>query len=234
MEAQAFRWIRRILSRLPHPRPARVQYSDRLIVLVYIWAVLHDRPVSWACQRCNWPRDCELPLPDESTLSRRIRTPSALQLIQRLHVTLCSLFQLTPLLKHMDSFPLPVGSYSHDRDARRGRAGHQLLAPPRRSEREVADPRRRRERNCPQRLRSLELLNGPLRHAGVPGGFGPQVHRQRIEMEQTLGRLRYLCLGGPPPWVRTPHRVAPWIAVKIILLNLDTATRRGEIKRLAA
>jgi hypothetical protein len=31
------------------------QYSDAYIVEVYLWAVLHDRPICWACRAENWP-----------------------------------------------------------------------------------------------------------------------------------------------------------------------------------
>ncbi len=31
------------------------QYSDAWIVETYLWAVLHDRPTSWACRSENWP-----------------------------------------------------------------------------------------------------------------------------------------------------------------------------------
>ena len=38
-------------------RPKRTvcDYSDQDIVQVYYWAVAHDRPTSWACNRHNWP-----------------------------------------------------------------------------------------------------------------------------------------------------------------------------------
>ena len=47
-------------------RARRVQISNTTVVLVYAWAVLHDRPVSWACQAANWPpeqRPSRLPSP---------------------------------------------------------------------------------------------------------------------------------------------------------------------------
>src|SRR4051812_13890706 len=123
MEAQTFRCLKRIVTALPHPRPAGVCYCDQFIVLVFFWAVLHDRPVYWACDVRNWPAKWAMgPLPDDSTLSRRLRTLSVLQLLQRLHEAIGSVFTLALLIKHIDSFPLPVGNYSKDREARRGRA----------------------------------------------------------------------------------------------------------------
>ena len=306
MEAQEFLSLRRIVTALPHPRRARVRFSDKHVLLVYLWAVLHDRPVCWACDGRNWPGAWAVVLPDDSTVSRRMRTASVLQLIERLHQAICGLFALSRMVKHVDSFPLPVGSYSHDADTRRGRAAremargyklhaicvdrviaawtlmpmsvndqvpaprlfaqlrgvgyvtadngydanathlaasacrHQLLAPPRNcnGDRCVRDPAQQRKRNCAQRLQALDtrarVLDSPLRHAGAANVFGRSVHRQRLEMEQTLGHLRLLCPGTLPTWVRRPHRVAPWLGMKIIVLNFRTARRRGKIKRLAA
>src|SRR6202023_3430363 len=49
-------------------------YSCEDIVRVWFWAVLHDRPVSWAIQRVNWPlHERRRELPSSSTMSRRLR-----------------------------------------------------------------------------------------------------------------------------------------------------------------
>ena len=32
-------------------------YTDAVIVKVWFWAVLHDRPISWACKNSNWPSE---------------------------------------------------------------------------------------------------------------------------------------------------------------------------------
>ena len=54
-----------------------VTYQPHIIVLVFLWAALHDRPVSWACDERNWATTTLRPatLPDPSTLSRRLPTP---------------------------------------------------------------------------------------------------------------------------------------------------------------
>ena len=31
------------------------RYTTAFIVGFFLWAVIHDRPVSWACRRENWP-----------------------------------------------------------------------------------------------------------------------------------------------------------------------------------
>ena len=66
-------------------RGARQQFSDNHIVPVYLWAVLHDRPVSWACVEDNWPQDHPLgTLPSSSTMSRRLRTQGVQDLLNYL------------------------------------------------------------------------------------------------------------------------------------------------------
>lgn len=44
--------VRQISQRYPR---YRVQYGHRLIALVWLWATVHDRPMSWACRRESWP-----------------------------------------------------------------------------------------------------------------------------------------------------------------------------------
>src|SRR6478735_4929046 len=57
-------------------RHKRDEYSTALVVRVHTWAALWDRPVSWACNPKNWPPHVRPPrLPDQSTMSRRIRRP---------------------------------------------------------------------------------------------------------------------------------------------------------------
>src|SRR3982750_4116494 len=55
------------------PRPERVRYGDGVILLVVLWAALHDRPLSWACRAQSWGGEEALPwesLPSPATLSR--------------------------------------------------------------------------------------------------------------------------------------------------------------------
>jgi Transposase DDE domain len=108
-------------------RPTRVRYSDLLIVLVYLWAVLHDRPVCWACNELNWPKEMAwLSLPSAPTMSRRLRTLSCWLLITALYDHLRTLdtdgSAGDRLCRRIDTKPLAVGGFSKDRDARRGYA----------------------------------------------------------------------------------------------------------------
>jgi hypothetical protein len=107
-----------------HPN---VVYSDRWILLVYFWAVLHDRSTAWACDPANWPAGlAPATLPSESTMSRRLRTPRlwwALRLIgERLRSD-----PAAGLLKCLDAKPLPVGPCSKDPDARWGRGARSFI-----------------------------------------------------------------------------------------------------------
>jgi hypothetical protein len=100
-----------------------VTYPDTRIVLVYLWSVMHDRPVSWACRRANWPpasRWGRLPVP--STMSRRLRTASIRRLLEEVERRLRNRFGRR-WCKWIDAKPLPVGHSSHDRDAHPGRCG---------------------------------------------------------------------------------------------------------------
>jgi len=98
------------------------KFNDQTIVLTYLWSVFHDRPVLWATDRRNWPFYMRIGRrPTASTMSRRLRSPSVLALLDR--VWSCLPRHLCPdtaLL--IDAKPLPVGGYTTDRDARTGRA----------------------------------------------------------------------------------------------------------------
>ncbi len=102
----------------------KARYRPAVIVGVYGWAVVHDRPVSWACQRQNWPEalfaePCFC-LPSQATMSRRLRSADIEQLLDK------ASWQLTEAwvfcwIKIIDAKPLPIGGFSKDGDARWGR-----------------------------------------------------------------------------------------------------------------
>lgn len=91
------------------------------IVRIYLWAVLHDRPVYWACKRSNWagvrPPEC---LPNQSTMSRRLRTEAVWQMLTKLIETL-DISESTHLIRYVDGKPLPVSKHSQDDQAKFGR-----------------------------------------------------------------------------------------------------------------
>jgi hypothetical protein len=136
MEGELWSWLYRIVFE-EHNRKAarqRVQFSDALILLVFFWAVLHDRPRCWACRLENWPKDWHgLVLPSPSTLSRRMRSLPVLLLLEQILARLSQLRQ-AGWLHVLDGKPLVVGPCTKDRDAKRARAhdvmanGYRLLA----------------------------------------------------------------------------------------------------------
>ncbi len=132
MEHQLWLALVAALATLDQQRkPTICDFSDQDIVRVYYWAVLHDRPVLWACQRRHWPLgQRRRPLPSPATMSRRLRTPSVRALLDALERHL-----LAPkepgLFWRIDGKPLPVGGCSHDRQAGPSRVarGYKIHAP---------------------------------------------------------------------------------------------------------
>jgi hypothetical protein len=112
---------------VPADKPeVRQKYSAREILLIMLWAALHDRPIRWACQMQNWPvghRPAQWPHP--STVSRRRRQAGVQELLSRCHAKfLESLTASDPrgAWAVIDGMPLIVSDFSKDPDARNGRA----------------------------------------------------------------------------------------------------------------
>jgi len=99
-----------------------VQYHPWAIAAVLLWAALHDRPVSWACDARNWSTTRLRPaeLPSESTMSRRAGRAGFAVFLNHLAARLRGggppAWELT-----IDGKPLVVGGCSKDPDARPGR-----------------------------------------------------------------------------------------------------------------
>jgi hypothetical protein len=91
------------------------------IVGVWLWAVVHDRPVSWACHRKNWPFAPPFPLPSQPTMSRRLQSLPVQQVLDALETQLCE-DQTTAWVKTLDGKPLLVSGHSKDRESRWGYA----------------------------------------------------------------------------------------------------------------
>jgi hypothetical protein len=101
------------------------KFSAADIVGVYLWGVLHDRPMSWSVQKVNWPKQlCPAHLPSQATLSRRMRSSDVLQLmleIEQMWLAMTGARQLL-LLHIIDGKPLGVSGVSKDADAGYGRS----------------------------------------------------------------------------------------------------------------
>lgn len=124
MERELFRALRTALRLLGRRRRSRrFRYTDAAIAEVYCWAVLHDRPVHWACQPRNWPPGLRRgPLPSQPVMSRRLRTAQVRRLIDRLERKVLRAGRPAPLACLIDGKPLPIARHSRDPEAGYGRA----------------------------------------------------------------------------------------------------------------
>jgi hypothetical protein len=123
MEHQLWKAIVAVLLRLAKPRtPTRFTFRAEEIVKVYYWAVICDRPTSWACQKKHWPIHLRKgPLPSAATMSRRLRSPAVVALLDALERRVVAP-KRPGLLWIMDGKPLPIGGCSKDRQAGYGQA----------------------------------------------------------------------------------------------------------------
>lgn len=123
MERQLWKAIVAVLAAVDKPRtPRSFTYSDEVIVGVWYWSVIHDRPLSWACERRNWPLDLRRrPLPSYSRLTRRLRTPSVRALLAAAEERVLAP-KRPELFWMIDGKPLPIGGCSKDRQAGYGRS----------------------------------------------------------------------------------------------------------------
>jgi Transposase DDE domain len=125
MEHQLWQTIVAVLATLGKPRNSPAfDFSDEDIVKVFFWAVVHDRPVSWAVQRGHWPihlrKRC---LPSNTTMSRRLRTTSVRALLQALEQRVVAP-QQPALFWMIDGKPLSISGCSKDKQAGYGRAAN--------------------------------------------------------------------------------------------------------------
>jgi hypothetical protein len=105
-------------------RQKYVQIPGWALLLTMLWAALHDRPVSWACQPKHWTSTHLRPahLPSAATLSRRIDGIALGLLWRAVEQRLRAAGPPPGLLAFLDGKPLPVGGCTKDPDARYGRA----------------------------------------------------------------------------------------------------------------
>lgn len=125
MEHQLWKLIVAVLSTLHNSRKRRdIDFTDHDVIKTYYWAVLHDRPNQWACQKRNWPIACRRhPLPSASVLSRRLRSPRVKALLDALAQRVIQPKE-PGLFWIIDGKPLVIGGASKDRQARYGRAAN--------------------------------------------------------------------------------------------------------------
>jgi len=100
-----------------------VQYQPWIVVAVFLWAALHDRPISWACQERHWSTTRLRPaqLPSAATISRRIDSVGV-GLFWRVLEERIRGSGHPALITFLDGKPLPIGGNGKDPDARFGHA----------------------------------------------------------------------------------------------------------------
>ena len=81
MDDERFGVLYLLLHELSPRRGKRRQYGDASVLLVLLWAALRNKPVCWACDPRNRPRAWRGPLPSPARVSRRLRDPGALALL---------------------------------------------------------------------------------------------------------------------------------------------------------
>lgn len=123
MERQLWMAIVVVLGGLDKGRRASNQdFADVRIVAVFYWAVIHDRPRCWACRREHWPIHLrKQPLPSPSTLSRRLRSPSVMALLDAVDRQVVAP-RNGEMFWMIDGKPLAISGCSKDRQAGYGRA----------------------------------------------------------------------------------------------------------------
>ncbi len=121
MERELWRWTVRALKRLPRWRPDGGVYDNREVLAVQLWAALHDRPISWACERGAWPVQAwRRRLPDQSTMSRRLRDPRVFEDLARVLALVQEALGKVGGTLIVDGKPLALSEFTGDGDARKG------------------------------------------------------------------------------------------------------------------
>jgi len=121
MEQQLYKQVYQLIRQIVKNKTIkRAKFNDAKILSTYFWAVLHDRPVYWACSKRNWPIYYRRgQLPTASTMSRRLRTKQIQQWLDQLEQALKSKFHRS-ICRFIDAKPLPIGGCSKDKHSRFG------------------------------------------------------------------------------------------------------------------
>ena len=118
MENELWKKVYQLVTKIASGKTLkRATYSHADIVLTYLWAVLHDRPIYWSCKKCNWPiyyRRRSLPNP--STMTRRLRTQQIQTLLKNIEQHLVNLLPES-ICRWIDAKPLTISRFSKDKQA---------------------------------------------------------------------------------------------------------------------
>jgi hypothetical protein len=104
--------------------PSWTTHSDRVIVMIELWATAHEQSILWATrpQHWRWPELMPAALPHQSTVSRRQRSASVIALRAAFYGRLRQVVAVG-WLQEIDGRGLTINGFSKDPDARRGYAG---------------------------------------------------------------------------------------------------------------
>lgn len=118
MERELWKALYALAVRLDKPWGSW-RYSTAEIVAVYFWAVVHDRPTSWAADPQEWPEDLRPALlPSQSTLSRRLQRAETVELMTAVEQQLATLLAVGVGLVHrIDGKALGISKVGKDPDA---------------------------------------------------------------------------------------------------------------------
>lgn len=259
MDHGAFRGFKHALDRVgAYRRRPGETYSDGAVLAVHFWATLRRIPVSRACLRENLPRGLwRGPLPDQSTVSRRMRRPGMRALMERVQALLARPAPHPPLVAAVDGKPVEVAGHSADRTATRGRAagrmgrGYKLhavvdgggalwcwrLSGLDRDERVIA---RRLVRDMPQACYLVGDANydsNPLHRRAAARGIQVVAPRKRSHAGKGLGarehepgRLRSVAMLEPEPGPFARGLLGARSSVERLFANLSNAA--GGLDRL--
>ena len=127
MDRKLWALVYSLVMGIDHPNSSTtwISYSDRIIVLVELWAHAYDQSILWATSADNWrwPELMPAMMPHQTTMSRRLRTASVAALRDAIYSELRS---IRPgdrgWLRQIDGRPLTINGFSKDPDARWGYA----------------------------------------------------------------------------------------------------------------
>lgn len=101
----------------------RLTHKLEMIVRVWFWSVVNDRPVSWSCRSENWAIwDRRNPLPSNATMSRRLRSKDVQKALADMEERILRPDQNENMVWMIDGKPLVISGCSKDRQAGYGRA----------------------------------------------------------------------------------------------------------------
>jgi hypothetical protein len=122
MDDELFRALYQIATRLWPHREKNLQFSGRLILLMYLWSVIRRKPRGWVCDGRHLPPLLQqTPTPSPSQFRRRLKEPLFAQMLSEME-NHCRGRPSERLLGCwlVDAKPLPVSPYSKDKEAKWG------------------------------------------------------------------------------------------------------------------